>query len=62
MVEAIVGNLEIPDHDEEELEPLESQPPFMGILICEWIAMKLCGSCFSTKPPVLRQDSSRSEV
>merc|ERR1712110_638768 len=43
MVEAVITNLEIKDHDEEELEPLDSPPPAPLILCCEWIAMKICG-------------------
>jgi len=43
MVEAVITNFEIPDHDEEELEPLDSPPPNPMILLCEWLAMKVCG-------------------
>jgi len=58
-MEAVVGHLEVTDHD-EELEPLDSEPPLMIILICDWIYSKMFGSCRKAGPS--RQSSVMSDV
>jgi len=52
MVEPVITNFEIPDRDEEELEPLDSPPPSPIILCMEWIVLKICGSCFPQKEEI----------
>jgi len=59
-MEAVVGHLEVTDHD-EELEPLEAEPPLMLILVCDWLYSKMFGSCRSAPAPS-RQSSVMSDV
>lgn len=55
-MEAVVGGLEVDDHD-EDLEPLESEPPLMLILVCNWLYDIMFGSCSKSKPVTSRQSS-----
>ena len=76
-MEAVVGHLEVTDHGthglhvsdhcktflfaDEELEPLEAEPPLMLILVCDWLVTKMFGSCRSAPAPS-RQGSVMSDV
>ena len=78
MVEAVITNLEIPDHDgmtynisdlsftpsfsEEELEPLDSPPPSPIILCCEWIAMKICGYSPPDKEEMISDTGTKKKI
>ena len=46
---------------DEELEPLESEPPLMLILVCDWLVTKMFGSCRAAPAPS-RQSSVMSDV
>ena len=76
-MEAVVGHLEVTDHGtyddvylkpstkiviaDEELEPLEAEPPLMLILVCDWLVTKMFGSCRAAPAPS-RQGSVMSDV
>jgi len=60
-MEAVVGHLEVDDHD-DELEPLDTEPPLMIILVCDWIYTKMFGSCINSKPGPSRQSSVVSDI
>ena len=75
-MEAVVGHLEVNDHGthgvnvephskiliaDEELEPLEAEPPLMLILVCDWLVTKMFGSCRAAPAPS-RQGSVMSDV
>ena len=46
---------------DEELEPLEAEPPLMLILVCDWLVTKMFGSCRAAPAPS-RQGSVMSDV
>jgi len=62
MVEAVITNLEIPDHDDEELEPLDSPPPSPIILCCEWIALKICGYSPPDKEDIISDGTKKKKI
>jgi len=56
-MEAVVGGLEVDDHD-SGLEPLETEPPVMFLLVCDWLYSLL--SC--RRKAVTSSQSSVSDV
>ena len=45
---------------DDDLEPLETEPPLMLLLVCDWIYTKVFGSCRAK--PASRQSSVQSDV
>ena len=45
---------------DEELEPLDAEPPLMLILVCDWLYTKMFGSCRAAPGPS-RQNSTMSD-